>query len=330
MKYSIDFIKGLSALIEGGDYTKASTHLKSAALEKSDNIEAYFAAGLVFRKTKQYDRATYVLESILRSSDLDSSTKRALTVELGRNMFEAGNYTIAFSLLEMTSDREGSLLRARTLRKLGKFEEAANNYKAIAKHERINLNNEIGYCYYRCAAEAVGHRQSKFIKLALKYIPTSRCISMMNIDNNILAGKMSKALVEIERFMIAGLPASNDDMIKFQSVYFDMKRTEELMRSVMKRIMEGSDNPFFYTYAISRLIQGDNKAKANELIDKYLNDFGFNYTIAKASLQLNPSAMLEKLIENTDYYKCSVCGTQHKVYTDACPKCQSFETLKTI
>jgi len=329
LKYSIDFIKGLSALIEG-DYTKASTHLKNAALEKSDNIEAYFAAGLVFRKTKQFDRATYVLESILRSSDLDASTKRALTVELGRNMFEAGNYTIAFSLLEMTSDKEGTLLRARTLRKLNKFEEAANTYKMVAKSEKINLNNEIGYCFYRCAMDSTGYRQNKFIKTALKYIPTSRCISMMQIDSNIEAGKMSKALVDIERFLIAGLPASDEDMIKFQSVYYDMKRTEELMRSVLKRINDGSDNPFFYSYAISRFVQGDNKEKANELIEKYTNDFGFNNNIAKASLQIASNLMLEKLVEKTDFYKCSVCGTQHKVYTDACPSCQSFETLKTI
>ena len=329
MKYSIEFIKGLSALTEG-NYEKASLHLKNAALENSDRIEAYFAAGLVFRKNRQYDRATYVFESILRSADIDASTKRALTVELGRVMFEAGNYTIAHSLLEMTTDREGMLLRAKTLRRLKRFEEAANTYKMIAKSEKINLDNETGYCFYRCALDSTGSRQSKFLKTALKYIPNSRCISMMQIDGNISLGKSSKALVDIERFMSAGLPASMDDMQKFQSVFYDMKRTEELMRLVMKRIHEGSDNPFFYIFAAKRLTAGNNPEKAKELIDSYLEKFGANNNIARASLTLEYNKFLESFLENADFYKCSACGAGHKEYSDACPRCQAFETLRPI
>jgi len=329
LKYSIDFIKGLSALVEG-NFEKASVHLKNAALEKSDRIEAYYAAGLVFRKTKQFDRATYVLESILRSSDLDSATKRALTVELGRVMFAAGNYTIAHSLLEMTTDREGVLLRAKTLRKLNKFEEAANTYKMIAKNERINLDNETGYCYYRCALDATGSKQNKYLKNALKYIPNSRCLTMMQIDNMLSLGKSSKALVDIERFISAGLPASVDDMMKFQSVFFDLKRTEELLRIVMKKIGEGTDNPFLYEYAVHRLTQGEGQERAKELVQKYLDTFGFTNCIAKISLEIEPNSMLSKLLENADYYKCSACGAGHREYKDTCSACQGFETLKPI
>jgi len=329
LKYSIEFIKGLSALTEG-DYEKASVHLKNASLERGDRIEAYFAAGLVFRKNKQYDRATYVLESILRSADIDPSTKRALTVELGRVMFDAGNYTIAHSLLEMATDKDSSILRAKTLRRLNKFEEAANTYKAIAKAEKINLDDEIGYCYYRCALETSGSRQSKFIKNALKYIPKSRCINMMHIDNNIAAGKSSKALVDIERFMSEELPVSMDDMLKFQTVFFDMKRTEEMFRLVMKRIQEGSSNPFFYIFAMNRLLQGENPEKAMEIIDLYLERFGFNNSIAKASLKLRGNKFLELLIEDANFYRCSNCESEFKIYTDACPNCQAFETLRPI
>lgn len=329
MKYSIEFIKGLSALTEG-NYEKASVHLKNAALEKSDRIEAYFAAGLVFRKNKQYDRATYVLESILRSADIDSSTKRALTVELGRVMFEAGNYTIAHSLLEMTTDREGILLRAKTLRKLNKYEEAANTYKALAKNEKMNLDPEIGYCFYRCAMDSTGSRQSKFLKTAQKYIPNSRCVSMIQIDNMLSISKQSKAMVEIEHFLSADLPASDADMTKFQSVFYDLGRTEELMRIVIKRIQAGSSNPFIYTYAVSRFLHGQNSEKAQEMIDRYIEKFGFNNNIARASLAVSPNAMLAKYLENADLYKCSSCGKGTKEYTDTCPKCQGFETLKPI
>lgn len=329
MKYSIDFIKGLSALIEG-DYERASAHLKIAALERSDSIEAYFAAGLVFRKNKQYDRATYVLESILRSADIDASTKRALTVELGRVMFEAGNYTIAHSLLEMTTDREGVLLRARTLRRLNKFEEAANTYKMIAKNEKINLDKATGYCYYRLAMESTGSRQNKFIKAALKYIPESRCVSMMQIDNMINVGKKSKAVLEIGKFLSADLPASDEDMTRFQSIFFDMGRTEELMRLVIKRIQAKTSNPFFYTYAISRFMHSNTPEKAQEIVNMYLDNHGFNNNIAKASVTIEPNSMLEKFLEDADFYKCSKCGTTTKEYSDVCPKCQSFEALKTI
>lgn len=329
MKYSIEFIKGLSALTEG-DYEKASVHLKNAALEKSERIEAYFAAGLVFRKNKQYDRATYVLESILRSADIDPSTKRALTVELGRVMFDAGNYTIAHSLLEMTTDKEGSLLRAKTLRRLKKFEEAANTYKTIAKSEKINLDNEIGYCYYRCALDASGGKQARFLKNALKYIPKSRCLNMMQIDLSIEQGKTSKALVDIERFMAAELPASMEDMQKFQSFFYDMKKTDEIMRLVVKRIQEGSANPFFYIFAMNRMLQGENYEKANELIDGYLEKFGINNSVAKASLKLSNNRFLEKYLEDANFYKCTCCCSEYNEYTDTCPCCQSFETLKPI
>lgn len=329
MKYSIEFIKGLSALVEG-KYDKASAHLKNAALEKSDRLEAYYCAGLVFRKTEQFERATYVLESILRSSDIDAATKRALTVELGRVMFEAGNYTIALSLLESASDREGMLLKARALRRLDRYEEAASIYKSVSKSENIHLDNEIGFCYYKCASLASGSRQVKYIKTALKFIPRSRCINMMQIDNMLAIGKSSKALVDIEKFISAGLPASTDDMTKFQSVFFDLNRTEELMRIVMKKIHEGAENPFFYVYAVSRLLLGDNKEKAAELINGYVDKFGFNHSIAKASIELSPNAMLERYLEDADFYKCSGCGTTHKEYRDACPSCQSFETLRPI
>jgi len=329
LKYSIDFIKGLSAMTEG-DYEKASVHLKNAALERSDRIEAYFAAGLVFRKNKQFDRATYVLESILRSADIDSSTKRALTVELGRVMFEAGNYTIAHSLLEMTTDKEGILLRAKTLRKLNKYEEAANTYKVLVKSEKLNLDNEIGYCYFSCAIDETGSRQNKFLKTALKYIPNSRCVSMAQIDSLLTISKSSKALVEIERFISADLPASDGDMQKFQSVFFDLGRTEELMRIVIKRIQAGTSNPFFYTYAISRFVHSDNVEKAQSMVDMYLEKFGFNNNIARASISITPNSMLEKFLEDADYYKCSVCGAGTKEYSDTCPKCQGFETLKPI
>jgi len=329
LKYSIDFIKGLSAMVEG-KYDKASIHLKNAALEKSDRIEAYFAAGLVFRKTKQYDRATYVLESILRGSDLDSSTKRALTVELGRVMFDAGNYTIAHSLLEMSSDKDGMLLRAKTLRKLDKFEEAASTYSMISRNEHVNLDNEIGYCFYRCALAASGSKQQKYIKTALKYIPNSRCLSMMQIDNLISIGKASKALVDIERFLAAGLPASTEDMSKFQSVFFDAKRTEELMRLTMKKINEGSDNPFLYIFAATRFSQGENNAKATVLLENYLEKYGFNNNIARASLMITPNRILEKLMETADFYRCKSCGAGHKIYRDTCSACQGFETLRPI
>lgn len=313
-----------------GKYDKASVHLKNAALEKSDRIEAYYAAGLVFRKTRQFDRATYVLESMLRSGDLDSATKKALSVELARVMFEAGNYNIAFSLLEMTTDKTGMLLKAKTQRRLEKFEEAANTYKVLARSENMNLDSEIGYCYYRCAQNASGSRQNKFIKTALKYIPNSRCLSMMQIDNLLTGGKSSRALVDIERFLAAGLPASADDMIKFQSVFFDMHKTEELMRIVMKKISDGSENPFLYSYAVSRFLAGDNRERASELIEKYINTFGFNNTVAKASLEISPNRMLEKFLDEADFYECSSCGAKYKVYTDTCPACQSFETLKAI
>ncbi|XOB65773.1 hypothetical protein ACMC5R_03245 [Deferribacteres bacterium DY0037] len=329
MKYSIDFIKGLSAITEG-DYQRASVHLKNAALEHSDRIEAYFAAGLVFRKNKQYDRATYVLESILRSADIDSSTKRALTVELGRVMFEAGNYTIAHSLLEMSTDREGVLLRAKTLRKLGKYEEAANTYKMLAKSEKINLDNETGYCYFRCASETEGSKQNKYLKTALKYIPKSRCVSMMQIDNLLIVAKPSKALIEIDKFINSELPASEDDITKFQSVFYDTGRTEELMRIVMKRIAEGARNPFLYSYAVSRLLHGENQAKAQELINSYIENYGFNNNIARASLTITPNSLLESYLEGADYYRCSACSASTKTYSDACPNCQGFETLKPI
>lgn len=329
MKYSIEFIKGLSALTEG-NYEKASVHLKNAALEKSDRIEAYFAAGLVFRKNKQFDRATYVLESILRSADIDSSTKRALTIELGRVMFEAGNYTIALSLLEMSTDKEGILLRAKALRKLNKYEEAANTYKMLAKSEKINLDAEIGYCYYRCALNTEGSRQSKFLKTAQKYIPNSRCVSMIQIDSLLAASKQSKALVEIEYFLNADLPASDEDMQKFQSIFYDAGRTEELMRLVIKRIQAGSSNPFLYTFAISRFLHGQNSEKAKDMINMYLADFGFNNTIAKASLEVESNAMLAAYIGDADLYKCSNCGTGTKEYDVTCPNCQSFETLKPL
>lgn len=329
MKYSIEFIKGLSALVEG-KYDKASVHLKNAALEKSDRIEAYYCAGLVFRKTKQFERATYVLESILRSSDLDNSTKRALNVELGRVMFDAGNYNIAYSILEMTTDKEGMLLRARALRKLDRFEEAANTYKVITKQEKINLDNEIGFCYYRCALASSGSKQAKYLKMALSYIPKSRCVSMTQIDSMIQIGKASKALVDIERFIAAGLPAGMEDMSKFQAVFFDMHRTEELMRIVMKRIQEGSSNPFLYTFAASRLLHGENKEKANEIINRYIEKFGFSNVIARASLEISPCTIMAKYLETAYFYQCKACGAKHKEYKDACPSCQGFETLEPI
>jgi len=329
LKYNIDFIKGLSALAEG-NIEKASVHMKAAALEKSDRIEAYFAAGLTFRKTGQYDRATYVMESILRSGDMDSATKKALTVELAHVMFEAGNFNIAVSLMEMTTDKEGMLLKAKALRKMDRFEEAANTYRSIAKTQKMNMDSEIGYCYYRCAIQAEDGRQSKYIKLAMKYIPRSRCLSMMIIDNLIVTAKNSRAMVEIERFISSGLPACLDDMIKFQTFFFDMKKLEDLMRITMKRIQEGSDNPYLYIYAVSRFLAGDNRAKAEETYKRYLDRFLMTNTIAKASLELHENQFLEKLLEDADFYRCTNCGTGQKSYRDTCPACQSFETLRPI
>jgi len=329
LKYSIEFIRGLSYLIEG-EYEKASLHLKNAALEKSDRIEAYFAAGLVFRKNRQFDRATYVLESILRGSETDTQTKRALTIELARVMFDAGNYTIAHSLLEMSTDREAVLLRAKALRRLERFEEAANTYKMLAKNEKINLNNETGYCYYRCAVSSTGSRQNKFIRTALKFIPDSRCINMMQIDNMLAAGKASKAMVEIERFISAGLVASADDMQKFQTVFYESQRTEELMRIIMKRISEGSANPFVYTFAAARMQHGEKRDKALQILETYTEEFGFNNTVAKASLGISPNKMLEAKLKGANFYSCTECSTEFGEYSDVCPQCQSFETLKSI
>jgi lipopolysaccharide biosynthesis regulator YciM len=313
-----------------GDLDSASAHLKNAALEKSDRIEAYFAAGLIFRKTGQYERAAYVLESILRGSDLDTQTRKIITRELAKVMFESGNYATASSMLEMTTDKDAMMLRARALRKLERFEDAANLYKSIAKAEKINTDRETGYCYYRCAMQAEGSRRAKFLKYAQKYIPQSRCVGMAFIDSSLLAGKPGRAIADIERFIQNDLPASQDDMAKFQSVFFDAKKTEELMRIVTKHIRSGSSNPFLYIFASSRLMHGDNRQKAAEILDEHMDRFGFSNTVARASVEITPNSVLSKYLENAHYYKCNFCNAETVKYSDVCPACQSFETIKPI
>lgn len=327
MKYSIDFLKGLSALVSG-DYETASASLKNAALNNSEMIEAYFAAGLVFKKQGQYDRAAYVIESILRSSDLDSGTKRALNVELGKVSFDAGDYEKSARLLEMTSDTDGILIKAKALRKLGRFEEAASTYKSLAKSAKMDLNKEIGFCYFRCAENDEGSKQSKYLKTALKFIPKSRCVRMMNIDNLFRVGRKSRALSEIEKFLNDELPACMEDMMKIQEIYFDDNRLEDLMRLSLKKIHENSPNPFFYLYVVKRFLNSSNAEKANEVLSKFIDNHGVSNLVARASLDIEPNVVLEKMLEDADFYKCSNCGGTHKQYYDACPSCQSFETLK--
>lgn len=329
MKYNTDFLKGLSALTEG-NFAKASAHLKSAAMDNKERIVAYYTAGLVFRKLGQFDKAEYIIETILRSDDVDSHTKRALNVELGKIFFAAGNFEEAYKQLEMTSDVDGMLIKAKCQRELGRFDDAANTYKSISRTAGLNLDNEIGYCYYRCVLDKKEDGFSKCFKNALKYIPSSRVLRMAQIDQYLLEGRGDKAVVDIESFINDDLPATHQDLIKFQTIYYDEGKFEWLVRHCLKKISKGSSNPFIYTYVISRYVTTGNKEKALAFIDRYVKAFGPTHVIARASLTVESNKMLSSMLESADFYKCSVCGATVKDYTDTCPSCHAFETLKPI
>ncbi|WP_303849787.1 lipopolysaccharide assembly protein LapB [Seleniivibrio woodruffii] len=329
MKYSTDFLKGLSALTEG-NYEKAASFLKNAAMDNKERIEAYYTAGLVFKKLGQYDKAAYVIETILRSDDVDSHTKRTLNVELGKIMFAAGNFKQAAKQLEMTSDPDGIMLKAKALRETGQFDEAANTYKSLARMTGMNLDNEIGYCYYRCVVTDKQEGYTKCFAQALKYIPKSRVLRMALIDQHLLEGRGAKAVEEIESFIQDGLTATHHDMMKFQTIFFDEGKFEWLVRHCLKRINAGSDNPFNYTYVISRYLSTGNKDKAEAFIDRYVKNFGPTNIIARASLSIEHNAMLALVLEHADFYKCTACGSTAKDYSDTCKACHSFETLKPM
>ncbi|MGE4318265.1 MAG: tetratricopeptide repeat protein [Deferribacterales bacterium] len=329
MKYNTDFLKGLSALTEG-NFQKASSHLKNAAMDNKERIEAYYTAGLVFKKLGQFDKALYIIQTILRSDDVDSSTKRVLNVELGRIFFAAGKYDKALKQLEMTSDTDGILLKAKCLRELGRFDDAANTYKSLAKETKMDLNNEIGYCYYRCLKSGLANNNPQCFQNAIKYIPTSRVLRMAHIDQHLLDGRGDKAVEEIETFLQDDLPATHQDMMKFQTIFYDENKFEWLVRHCLKRINKGSSNPFIYTYVISRYITTGSKDKAQAFIDRYIENFGPTHVIARASLALEHNAMLATLLESASFYECSACGEQAKDYTDTCKHCHAFETLKPI
>ncbi|TCK61711.1 tetratricopeptide repeat protein [Seleniivibrio woodruffii] len=329
MKYSTDFLKGLSALTEG-NYEKAASYLKSAVMDNKERIEAYYTAGLVFKKLGQFEKASYIIETILSSDDVDSHTKRTLNVELGKIMFAAGNYKRAAKQLEMTSDTDGILLKAKALRETGDFDEAANTYKSLARMTGMNLDNEIGYCYYRCVLADKKDGYSKCFANALKYIPKSRVLRMALIDQHLLEGRGAKAVEEIESFIQDDLTATHHDMMKFQTIFFDEGKFEWLVRHCLKRINAGSDNPFNYTYVISRYLSTGNKEKAQAFIDRYVKNFGPTKIIARASLSIEHNAMLAMVLEKADFYQCRSCGAKAKDYSDTCKTCHSFETLKPV
>jgi len=329
LRYSTDFLKGLSALV-AGDYDSASRFLKSAALGNSEMIEAYYAAGLVFRKQKQFDRAAYVIESILRGSGLDASAKRALNVELGKIYFFAGEYEKSFKLLEMTSDPDGTVFKGKSLIQLGRFDEAAGTYKSIMKSTKEDMSREMGHCFYLAAESSEGAKRSKFIKSAMKHVPKSRAVRLLNIEQLTSVGRKSRAMAEIEKFLNDELPACEADMMRFQEIYFDDNKLEELMRISLKKVHESSDNPFFYIYAVRRLMAGNNADKAKEVLDKFTSSHGVSNLIAKASLEITPNEILRRMLEESDLYKCSSCGESQKSYETTCPSCHSFETIKTI
>ena len=329
MKYNTDFLKGLSALAEGS-YDKASAYLRNAAMDNKERIEAYYTAGLVFKKLGKFDKALYIIEAILRSDDVDSATKKVLNVEQGRILFAAGKFDKAYDHLKTSTETDGILLKAKCLRELGKFEDAANIYKDLAKSAKMNLDNEIGYCYYRCLKSDHATDTPKCFQNAIKYIPKSRVLRMANIDRYLLEGRGDKAIAEIETFIQDDLPATHDDMMKFQTIFYDEDKFEMLVRLCLKHVSKGSSNPFIYTYVISRYITTGNKEKAQAFINRYIENFGPTNVLARASLAIEPNAMLGTLLESADFYKCTACGAHAKNYTDTCKECHAFETLKPI
>lgn len=299
-------------------------------MDNKERIEAYYSAGLVYKKLGDFKRARYVIETIMQSDDVDSSTKRVLNVELGKIYFAAESYKKALSLLDMTSDTDGILLKAKCLRELGNFDEAANTYKSLAKMTGLNLDDEIGYCYYRCLKSHNHEDNSKCFEQAIKYIPKSRVLRMAHIDQHLLSGRGDKAIEEIETFIQDDLPATHEDMMKFQTIFYDEGKFEWLVRHCLKRINKGSSNPFIYTYVISRYITTGSKDKARAFINRYVENFGPTNVIARASLAYEPNEMLQSMMKSADFYSCTFCGAQAKDYGDTCKSCHAFETLKPI
>lgn len=314
-------------------------------------VEIQLMLGNLFRRKGEVDRAIKIHQGLLFKPLLPCEYQNILILELAKDYVSAGLLDraekILLELVENGSELEASL---NLLNKI--YQDSKDWLKAIdviLKLQEVcgkDFSSLIAHYYCELAKQAV---EINNILLAKKYIKQA-----LGVDSN--CARASIILGDIEFYQ----QNYKTSLKVFKKVYFQKpdclseviskillcyKKLDKYkgMNEYWQKIL--NENPHI-TLIISYtefLQQTQNDEVALEYLTKYLYDNPSILGLSKV-IQLNLHltkdkiksdlhylyGVIEKIIQNKCYYRCSNCGLSAKILEWQCPSCKKWDTFRIL
>lgn len=334
-KGSDSFVKGLLAIVEHDSET-AIKHLKNAATQDTQNIEAFIILGDVLRQQGEITKAKQIHTSLLARAFISAHQKARVYKSLALDAAKEGKFGKAAEYirqaLTISPDRWAQQFLLDMLEKLERWDEAFRLLSKTDGDEKILALYKVEYG--KSIIDTDPHKARVSFKDALKL--DSDCIPAMLLIGDAYAaeGKMKNAVEWWVKIMERFPEHASIVIQRLEGAYYELGEFDNA-RALYQKILKTHPDADVIRLELAQIFE---KMGELELADTTLSqtpDSSPIIAIAKAKLKCmqNNADEAKKILEEVMYqltqreYKCSSCGYASQKPLWHCPECGDWRTF---
>lgn len=341
------YTEGLALLLEGNQ-TGAIDKFKQAVQRDSNNINAYLRLSELYLAKGEIERTIQILEALALRRTLDKNQENNIFHSLGQVYLKTERWAKALTIFEeLTKIDDKDLKNFEILLSLYERTERWEKCDELLKKlGKIQKDKKYLSYYYAELGKVISNKDSEralgYYKTALRYdrnsVPT-----LIYLGDYYYAQEDINQAIENWRNVLDNNPqyyylVRN----RIETAYYDLGKYEEMIEVYEKLINKIPKDPMLYT-ALAQIYEKKEDVKSAIAIlarASTSDSQGFLAQLNLINLQIKDGAIkkaewiLSQLIEHfqneSQNYRCEICGIESKQLQWQCPKCWSWESQKRL
>jgi lipopolysaccharide biosynthesis regulator YciM len=338
------YTEGLALLLEGNQ-SGAIDKFKQAIQRDSNNIDAYLRLSELYLTKGEIERTIQILEALALRRTLDKNQESKIFHSLGQVYLKTERWAKALTIFEELTKIDDKDLKnfeillflyERTerwekcnelLKKLGKIQKDKKYlsfYYAELGKTISNKDPERALGYYRAALRFDRNSVPALIYLGEYYYAQGDINQAIENWRNVLQNNPQYYYLIRNRI---------------EAAYYDLGKYEEMIEVYNKLTSKIPDDAMLYT-ALAQIYEKkeDVKSAIAILAKAPISDSkGFLAQLNLINLQIKDGAakkaewvlsqLIEQLQNESQNYRCGICGFESKQFQWQCPKCWNWESM---
>lgn len=343
------YLTGLNQLLSNQDDQALKTFL-TICQEQPEYPELQMTLGRLARKKGEYNRATFIHQSIFESSAFNLPVRTMASYELAKDYFSAGLYDRAEGLfLDLLGDELHAHEAIKYLLEIYQYEQDWLSAIELLENNVVSSqlkNKNLKLCHYYCQlAESRLHAGD--YKAAKQHAEQAELISGSNARTLTLQGMIAASTgshaTAIELWKKLQWQESHylGEVIGHLNNSYEILGKKKEFLQFLKSAIRANNDPRLLTCLVESMHLDDRLSSVKQFVQDYLKEsptLGGVHQLMTNWLNLSNQKLgqdtvllvqsISKLIENQRDYACLECGYSADKHHWQCPVCKQWEVIK--